>query len=392
MFCRGPATIRAASRAATWMGIYIVTCQFLYFSQYHTHVQADRNQSCDITNTVSLSHCISPSLYLSTSLHHLLCQPIIPVKDIHIPPTTQAHQYYGVDNYATVRKDPRDLNERTRDAPQDTDSAGVEHQRQWEFHRIPKPPLRQSTQQMPMRHKQHVTGVLPVHVIFVQRPNLFDQTINAGRNLFRRPISNVVNVSPRKAIYQTSQKRPDKTGPNSLSILTAVSPNIPRSLHIQTMLLPQRPNLLGQKPLIQPIIPLRQPLSLRNLVRISQGQLVRLIKGNLKGFQRSPARTDIHMRDLSRVNQSARANDHLARGEDLLLAIGGEFKLAGPGVSAAFGPFRLSWMWVRSIYRVVAREAGGAVRTVSVEEDTGGAGVFVWHCCNGAIQEGFMCR
>lgn len=155
------------------------------------------------------------------------------------------------------------------------------------------------------------------------------------------------------------------------------------------MLLPQRPNLLGQKPLIQPIIPLGQPLRLRNLVRISQGPPVRRIKGNLKGFQRSPARTDIHMRDMGRVNQSAGANDHLPRGEDLLLAIGGEFQLAGTGVSAAFGPFRLSWIGLDVISRVMAGRAG---RTVSVEEDARGAGVFVWHCCNGAaIHEGSLC-
>lgn len=135
---------------------------------------------------------------------------IIPAKEIHIQPTKQAPQCNGADNYDTIRKDPRSLNERIRDLPQDTDRARLKHQRKWEFHGIPKPPLRESTKQMSMRNKQHVTGVFPVHVVFVQGPNLVNQTINAGRHLFRRPVSKVVNIQ--KGNLLNLQERPNWTG------------------------------------------------------------------------------------------------------------------------------------------------------------------------------------
>lgn len=128
-----------------------------------------------------------------------------------------------------------------------------------------------------------------------------------------------------------------------LSTLTAIPPNIPRPLGIQTMLLAQSPNLLGQQTLILTIVPLSKSLRLTDLLCLLQRLLISLGKSNLEGLHRALARANVHMCQVSRVNQLARSDNHLARGADLFLAIFCEVQLGLAGVLAALGPDCLTW-------------------------------------------------
>lgn len=132
---------------------------------------------------------------------------------------------------------------------------------------------------------------------------------------------------------------------HSLSTLTSITPDIPRLLSIQTMLLPQSANLLRQQTLILTIIPLSKPLSLTDLPRILQRLLIGLREGNLESLHRALARTDVHMGQVCRVNQLAGSDNDFARGADLVLPIFCEVQLGFTSVLAALRPECLPWDW-----------------------------------------------
>ena len=108
---------------------------------------------------------------------------------IHIQPSGQAHQCYGVGSYTIVRKyeaeGQRELKGNV--LPQDTDSARVKHQGKRELHGVPKPTLGKGAKQVAMCNQYHVTMLFTVHVVFVERTNLFNKIVNAVRDFLRRP-------------------------------------------------------------------------------------------------------------------------------------------------------------------------------------------------------------
>jgi hypothetical protein len=189
---------------------------------------------------------------------------------------------------------------------------------------------------MTMGNKENIRGVLSVHVVLLDGADLLNEIINAVGDLLRGP-------------ERASQIFVNCNGTevnDLLSVLTAITPDIPRLLGIETMLLSQGTDILGQHAFVQTIIPLSKSASLGDLVCIFQGLLIGIIKGKLKGLHCTPAWTDVDVGNVGWVNQFARTNNHLAGCENLVFSVFGELKLGDAGVASILGPLGLACDWL----------------------------------------------
>lgn len=192
-----------------------------------------------------------------------------------------------------------------------------------------------------MCNQQDIRRVLAVHVVLVHRANLLNEVIKTVRHLLRRPVLTWSDILDRRGLDINSKESFLFKKNNLLSILATVSPDIPLALGIQTVLFSQGPDLFSQQTFIQTVVPLGQSVGFRDLLCIFKRLLIGIRESNLKGLHCSPARTDVDMGKLSRVNQSAGSDNHLARCIDLVDTILGELKLSDSGVPSVLGPFRL---------------------------------------------------
>jgi hypothetical protein len=179
--------------------------------------------------------------------------------------------------------------------PEDTNSTRVKHQGKREFHGVPKPALGESPEKVTVGNKEHIRGVFSVHVVLLNGANLLNEIINAVCDLLRGP----------KGWSQMLFIQDRVIANDLLSILAAIAPDIPRLFGVQTVLFPQCTNVLGQHAFVQTIIPLSKSTGLGDLVGIFQSLLLGFIKGKLKGLHGAPARADVHMGNVGRVNQFA---------------------------------------------------------------------------------------
>lgn len=102
----------------------------------------------------------------------------------------------------------------------------LQHHGEWKGEVIMEPSFDKSTQDMTMAYQDDIALFLSMHIGSMEVPDLGDQVVKPGSDLIR-----------------------------DFSLLTSVTPDIPSSFSVESMLSPQRSNLMCHLALVQTIFP-----------------------------------------------------------------------------------------------------------------------------------------
>lgn len=127
-----------------------------------------------------------------------------------------------------------------------------------------------------------------------------------------------------------------------LSVLATVSPDVPWSVHVQTLFLPSIVNFMRNKTLVRPVIPFGKVSCCGNPGSIGQLSSLRFIEEEAERLMRSSSRAHEDMGELGWVNKLACADNYLTGSQYLLSPFGCEVELGGTGISSILGPLGLT--------------------------------------------------
>ena len=143
-------------------------------------------------------------------------------------------------------------------------------------------------------------------------------------------------------VLSNSIRRPQNQEINSLSPLTPISPNIPRPLHIQPLLLPSRSHIPWRQPLIIAIIPFRNLLRHSQFTWLCECWFLLRAKQDFQRLCGTLTRATEDMCELGRVYVFIATYNKVCCCLDLLDTVGGQSDVGFAGVLTGERPFCLA--------------------------------------------------